>query len=128
MNRINELKPNEIFVFGSNLKGVHGAGAARDARQLFGAEMGCASGRTGSCYAIPTKDKDIRTTLPLDRIKVYVDEFLKYAEARPGLTFLVTPIGTGLAGLDAFDIAPMFAGRTENVILPDEFQAWLMLP
>lgn len=117
---INQLKSNEVFVFGSNLAGIHGAGAAKTANKLFGAEFGKGVGPTGNCYALPTKDEDI-WTLPLNRIEEYVLDFLDYAKENPNKTFLVTQIGCGLAGWTPEDIAPMFKKHTINVILPKEF-------
>jgi hypothetical protein len=117
---ITELKPNEIFVFGSNLAGIHGAGAARLAHKVFGAEWGKGVGITDKCYALPTKDNDL-WTLPLTRIQEYVIDFLDYAKENPDKTFLVTQVGCGLAGWTPEDIAPMFKVYTKNVILPKEF-------
>lgn len=107
-----------IFVFGSNLAGRHGAGAALFAKRNYGAEYGTGVGRTGDSFAIPTKDEYIRT-LPLSTIKLYVDKFLAYAKANPDLTFLVTRIGCGLAGYLDKDISPMFQGAPENCLLPE---------
>jgi len=109
---------NMIFVFGSNLAGRHGKGAALYARNTHGAVYGVGVGRTGNAYAIPTKDEHIQT-LPLDRIAKYVTEFLEYAKANPELEFEVTKIGCGLAGYKEGDIKPMFAGATSNCYLPD---------
>ena len=117
---ITELKPNEIFVFGSNLAGIHGAGAAKFAHKVFGAKFNVGVGLTGRCYAIPTKDEDI-WTLPLNRIQGYIMDFLEYATDHPELNFLVTPIGCGLAGWTPDDIAPFFNNHPKNVILPLEF-------
>jgi hypothetical protein len=117
---ITQLKPNEIFVFGSNLAGIHGAGAAKFAHKVFGAEFNIGVGPTGRCYAIPTKDEDI-WTLPLNRIQGYIVDFLEYANEHPELTFLVTPVGCGLAGWTPDDIAPFFNNHPINVILPLEF-------
>jgi hypothetical protein len=117
---ITELKPNEVFVFGSNLAGIHGAGAARFANKVLGAEFGVGVGMTGKCYALPTKDHDI-WTLPLTRIQEYVIDFLDYAKENQDKTFLVTQIGCGLAGFAPEDIAPMFKVHPKNVILPKEF-------
>ena len=118
---ITELKDNEVFVFGSNEAGIHGAGAARQAYEDFGAEWGVGEGPTGDCYALPTKDERIETR-DLAGIKTSVDRFLKYAAAHPEQTFLVTAIGCGLAGYKPAQIAPMFNGHGENVILPEEFR------
>jgi hypothetical protein len=114
------LAPNEIFVFGSNLAGIHGAGAARVAVEKFGAVYGHGEGPQGRCWAIPTKDRNIKT-LPLDRIAGFVARFLEAARKTPELTFLVTKIGCGLAGYEPRDIAPMFRDAPANVILPIEF-------
>lgn len=118
---ITELKPNEIFVFGSNEAGMHGAGAAKQAKR-FGAKMGVGNGIQGNTYGIPTKNKRIET-LSISRISKYVNEFIEYAIANPNLIFLVTPIGCGLAGYNATDIAPLFlnALTVENIHLPEIF-------
>jgi hypothetical protein len=121
---INSLKDNEVFVFGSNTAGIHGAGAARLAHKVFGAEWGVGIGPTGKCYALPTKDDDI-WTLPLNKIQEYVLDFLDYAKDKKDKTFLVTKIGCGLAGWSPEDIAPLFSGYSENVILPIEFHKFL---
>ena len=111
---ITQLEPNEIFVFGSNLAGFHGGGAARIAYEQFGAEWGVGVGRTGQCYAIPTMQGGVET------IKPYVDEFILYARLHPELTFLVTRIGCGIAGFTDREIAPLFDAAKEmpNVALP----------
>ena len=112
---ITRLKPNEIFVFGSNLAGFHGGGAARIAYEQFGAEWGVGVGRTGQCYAIPTMQGGVETIRP------YVNEFIRYAEHHPELTFLVTRIGCGIAGFTDEQIAPLFAAARDlqNVALPE---------
>lgn len=110
----------EIFVFGSNLAGRHGKGAALYARQHHGAIYGCGIGRQGDSYAIPTKDLELHT-LALDVIHDHVREFIEYASVHPGLTFKVTAIGTGLAGYRHDDIAPMFKGAPSNCKLPAEW-------
>lgn len=107
-----------IFVFGSNLAGRHGKGAALHAAQHYGAIYGQGHGFMGSCYAIPTKDQFIRT-LPLHTIAIYVDHFLDFAKRHPDLAFKVTRIGCGLAGYTDPDIAPMFQGAPVNCHLPD---------
>lgn len=119
-DNITELKPNEVFVFGSNESGIHGAGAAKLAYNKFGAEWGNGVGMQGQSYAIPTKDFDIRT-LSLDIIKHYVDEFMETAKYNPSINFLVTQIGCGLAGYSPKEIAPLFRGHTDNIILPQAF-------
>ena len=119
-DNITTLHPNEIFVFGSNTQGRHGAGAALHARRNFGAKYGIGMGYTGQCYAIATKDGNLRT-LKLENIEVQVVRFLDQARANPGHIFLVTEIGCGLAGYTAEQIAPMFKGTPENVRLPARF-------
>lgn len=113
------LEPGEIFVFGSNLAGAHGGGAARAARLHFGAVMGQGVGLQGRSYAIPTMQGGPET------IKPYVDDFILFAKQHPELTFLVTSIGCGIAGFHARDIAPLFASAidVENIILPRQFVA-----
>ena len=110
-------KPNEIFVFGSNLGGMHGGGAARTARLYFGAIMGQGVGLQGQSYAIPTMQGGPET------IKPYVDEFVEFARHHKDLHFLVTPIGCGIAGFEPSDIAPLFAEAVavENISLPESF-------
>lgn len=121
-----KLNSNQIFVFGSNLAGRHGAGAALAAKKHFNAKYGCGVGITGQCYAIPTKDKKIKT-LPLNEIKGFVDDFIAFAKQNSHLEFLVTPIGCGLAGYSVKEIAPLFENSPQNCILPDIFKPFLRL-
>ena len=112
---ITELQPNEIFVFGSNLRGMHGGGAAYIAYRKFGAVMGQGVGLQGQSYAIPTMQGGVETIRP------YVDEFIAFAREHPELTFLVTRIGCGIAGFRDEEIAPLFseAHEVENIVLPE---------
>ena len=106
-----------IFVFGSNLAGRHGKGAAKFAREQYGAVYGVGEGPTGHAYALPTKDQGLRTrTLP--NIQNSVRTFIAYARSRPDLEFTVTRVGCGLAGYKDTDIAPLFRGAPKNCILP----------
>ena len=116
-DRIIELKPNEIFVFGSNLSGFHGGGAARLAYERFGAVWGLGVGLQGRSYAIPTMQGGVET------IKPYVDQFRDFALEHPEYKFLVTRIGCGIAGFTPKQIAPLFATAIElpNVVLPRDF-------
>lgn len=107
-----------IFVFGSNLAGRHGAGAALHARLHHGAIYGHGEGPQGDSYAIPTKDAALRP-LPLDMIEVFVQQFLAYAERQPEQVFQVTRIGCGLAGYRDEQIAPMFKDAPPNCELPE---------
>ena len=121
--RITTLKPDEIFVFGSNLAGMHGGGAARIARLHFGAVMGVGVGLQGQSYAIPTMQGGV------DIIQPYVDEFIQYAINHPELHFLVTRIGCGIAGFSEDEIAPLFrqAVSIDNISLPQGFWEQLNL-
>lgn len=120
--RITELAENEIFVFGSNLAGAHGGGAALLAYRKFGAVWGEGVGLHGRTYAIPTMQGGVKT------IKPYVDEFIRFAKEHPSLTFLVTRIGCGIAGFQDRDIAPLFkaAINVENIILPKGFVEYIV--
>ncbi len=108
-----------IFVFGSNLSGIHGAGAALVALEEYGAVYGQGIGRQGQSYAIPTKAANVRDSLPVSEIKVYVDDFIAHARLHPEEKFYVTKIGCGLAGFSEDQIRPLFAGAPENCLLPD---------
>ena len=114
---ITQLKADEIFVFGSNLAGMHGGGAAYVAFKKFGAIMGCGVGLQGQSYAIPTMQGGVET------IKPYVDDFIAFAKEHPELFFYVTRIGCGIAGFRDKEIAPLFAKAIglENVCLPEPF-------
>lgn len=113
-------KINKIFVFGSNLRGVHGAGAAKFALENRGAVYGKGHGHYGNSYALPTKDRQIKT-LPLTEIAVYAEVFKEYARENPDLQFQLTPVGCGLAGYKYTDIAPFFKDCPDNVEVPEEF-------
>ena len=114
---ITQLKADEVFVFGSNLAGMHGGGAAYVAFKKFGAIMGCGVGLQGQSYAIPTMQGGVET------IKPYVDEFITFAADHLELFFYVTRIGCGIAGFRDKEIAPLFAKAIglENVCLPETF-------
>lgn len=116
------LPPDHIFVFGSNLSGRHGKGAAKTALG-WGAKWGQAKGLQGRTYGIPTKDASIRRTLTIEEIKPFVDEFIEFAMDNKNLTFLVTEIGCGLAGHKPKDIAPLFkeSVSVKNIHLPQRF-------
>ena len=112
--RITELGENEVFVFGSNLAGAHGGGAALLAYRKIGAIWGQGVGLQGQSYGIPTMHGGV------DAIKPYVDEFIEFAKTRPDLTFLVTRVGCGIAGFTNEEISPLFAKAHEvpNIVLP----------
>lgn len=119
---IKELPPNNIFVFGSNLSGRHGKGAAKTAL-TWGAKYGQAKGLQGRTYGIPTKDHRVLRVLNINEIKPFVDEFIEFAKQHPDLNFLVTEIGCGLAGYKPKDIAPLFKESINvyNIHLPARF-------
>ena len=114
---VSELKADEVFVFGSNLDGMHGGGAAYYAFRHFGAMMGCGVGLRGQSYAIPTMQGGVETIEP------YVSSFISFAKEHPDLFFYVTRIGCGIAGFRDKEIAPLFseAVALENVCLPESF-------
>ncbi len=114
---INSLEKNEIFVFGSNLQGMHGGGAARVALEQFGAVWGQGTGLQGQSYAIPTMHGGI------DVIAPYVNDFITFAKEHPELKFLVTEIGCGIAGFKASEMAPLFKEALDitNIYLPERF-------
>lgn len=119
---ITTLKPDEVFVFGSNLAGRHGKGAALTARLKFGAIPGCGIGMMGQSYGIPTKDEMFRV-LPLAVIRGHIERFLIYSQSHPENVFLVTEIGCGLAGYKPSQIAPLFGSVIpSNVRLPESFK------
>ncbi len=112
---ITELAPDELFVFGSNANGFHGGGAARLAFEKFGAVWGEGHGNHGQSYAIDTMSG-------LDVLAEEAETFTAYAESHPELTFLLTPVGCGIAGYTPDQVAPLFAGVPSNVVLPEEFR------
>ena len=122
MQIITSVDKHQVFVFGSNEAGRHGKGAAKDA-MLMGAKYGKGVGHYGQTYAIPTKDKNLKT-LPLSIIAIYINGFIEYAKKHTELEFLVTRIGCGLAGYNINDMRPLFANArgVDNIILPDEFK------
>ena len=117
--------PTYVFVFGSNEAGRHGRGAAKTAVK-FGAQYGVGIGLQKQTYAIPTKDKDLKSLAIVD-IELYVQSFIRFAYRNPSLTFMVTEIGCGLAGFTPYAIAPMFqnAIQVSNIYLPARFWAVL---
>ena len=115
-DRIAELGAGEVFVFGSNIQGAHGGGAAWFAHKHFGAQWGVGEGLTGRTYALPTMEGK-------DSMKAAVDRFVACARQHPELTFLVTAVGCGIAGYTPEEVAPLFKEATslENVYLPQVF-------
>jgi len=115
-DRIATLSDNEIFVFGSNVQGMHGGGAAWYAHKNFGAEWGVGEGLTGRTYALPTMEGEASLCHA-------VKKFTACAASHPELIFLVTAVGCGIAGYSANEVAPLFreASALENVYLPQLF-------
>lgn len=113
-----------LFVFGSNEAGIHGAGAAKVAREKYMARLGFYDGKINRAYAIPTKDYHIKT-LPLDKIKKYVDKFIEFTHAETKYKFWLTRVGCGLAGYKDSEIAPLFKGvNLENTSVPEEWEKY----
>ncbi len=110
---------NAVFVFGSNLKGIHGSGAALTAKQTYGAVQGTGKGLMGKSYALPTKYEPYKT-MTLEEIKPGIDEFIQHAKDNPDKVFYLTSIGTGRAGHSAEDIASLFDEIPDNVVFADE--------
>lgn len=118
---ITELKENQVFVFGSNMNGAHGGGAARTAHEKFGAVWGIWNGITGQSYAIPTLGKKLEK-LPLSLIQSYLNELTEYAIENPNKEFLLTPIGTGIAGFSFAEINSILPELPPNVIKVGDWQ------
>jgi len=114
MGRIETLEAHEVFVFGSNAAGAHGAGAALVAHERFGAVWGQGNGLQGRSYGIDTMSGP-------EELARRAEEFLAFARSRTDLRFLLTPIGTGIAGYSAEQVAPLFLDAPANVVLPDAF-------
>lgn len=124
---IDGSKPSsdQIFVFGSNMSGFHGAGAARAAMDHYGAKWGVAEGITGGSYALPTVRELIEGPRTLDEVKVSVVKFLDYANENPNMKFFVTRVGCVLAGFSDAIIAPLFRNAPNNCSLPETWKPLL---
>jgi hypothetical protein len=116
---------DEIFVFGSNLSGWHGAGAAKAARDHYGALVGVGVGFTGRSYAIPTKNYLVET-MRLDQIAPFIQQFVHVTNSQQQLDFFITRVGCGLAGYKDDQIAPLFANcNPENCSMPEPWRVYL---
>jgi hypothetical protein len=115
---ITDLQPHERFVFGSNLGGHHYGGAAAQAYSDFGAQWGVAEGITGSSYAFPTLDAELKQ-MPMHRLKVARDKLYGTAIAHPELTFLLTKVGCGIAGYSEDEMRELFSDAPTNVRKPE---------
>lgn len=120
------IPTQSVFVFGSNEGGHHGAGAARYAAERRHAKRGVSFGPTGSSFAIPTKDAQIRYTLPMDDIRRYVNMFIEYAKKNYDTMFQVTMIGCGLAGLKNEDVAPLFNHAPPNCLFDTDWEPFMV--
>ena len=116
-------RTGEVFCFGSNLRGAHGAGAAKAALQ-YGAKMGQGVGRMGNAYAIPTKDENIQT-MSIEMIRPYIAQFIEHATANPDTQYFITRIGCGLANYTDAQIAPLFVGAPLNCSFADNWRRYL---
>lgn len=116
--------PAAVWVFGSNLEGRHGKGAARVAADRYAATRFQSVGRMGRCYAIPTKSTP-HATLTLPVIRTYIEEFKRYAAAHPSETYFVTRIGCGEAGYRDEQVAPLFLGSPANCDFAEDWRLYL---
>ena len=119
-DNITKLEPNEVFIFGSNLAGNHAGGAARTARELFGAIDGVGEGLMGQSYAFPTLDGNMKPLLS-EELTHHRDRLYLIAVQNPEFTFYLTKIGLGIAGFSICKIAPLFRVTLSNIIYPKEF-------
>lgn len=116
-NHVFSLRPQQIFVFGTDTRGSQRYGAAGMACKNFGAQIGVVEGPTGSCYALPTKG------FQFEYFEKAVKRFKEYVESHPHNIFLITPVGCGHAGFNVNDVASLFKEYVsyENVMLPKLF-------
>jgi len=117
---INDLKEKQIFVFGSNFAGQHLGGAAKQAKEQFGAEEGIGEGLTGQCYAFPTLD-DQFCKVSDERLKREVFRLYNTCECNPDKEFLLTKVGCGIAGFEEGYIKSLFTNPPKNLVLPDDW-------
>ncbi|HCK31278.1 MAG TPA: hypothetical protein DIT34_08255 [Acinetobacter ursingii] len=121
---ITELPEDTVFVFGSNMAGQHTHGAARVAAQHFGAVNHVGRGWAGQSFAIPTLNEHLQR-MPLSQIEHYIDDFKIYAQHHPKMKYFITALGCGIAGYKVSEIAPLFKGIHNNVILPESFKPYI---
>jgi hypothetical protein len=108
------IDASKVFVFGSNLAGRHGKGAALEAKERYGAVYGQGVGFQGQSYAIPTKGNKLEKLTP-EQIKPYVDEFVTFVKENPNIEFGLTDIGLGLADNKPEVIASLFNEVPSNI-------------
>ena len=123
-NTTTALPENTVFVFGSNLAGQHDDGAARVAAHYFGALKGVARGWMGQSFAIPTLNEHLQS-MPLSQIAHYVNDFKIYTQNHRNNRYFITALGCGMAGYKVSEIAPLFKGISDNVILPESFKPYV---
>jgi len=116
-DNITTLEPNQYFVFGSNLAGHHAGGAARYAKEHFGAEDGVGEGLTGQCYAFPTLGKKLEQRNN-EQLVMSARKLWKVARQNPDKVFLLTKVGCGIASYSEESMAMLFRGAPENIIKP----------
>lgn len=114
----------EIFVFGSNRAGVHGAGAAKIATNVYGAKFRVGEGLAGSSYALPTKDVNIKT-LNLTEIRYHIERFVDFTKSHPEMRFFITSIGCGLAGYQPSQVGGFFSDCDENCNFPHTWYTYV---
>ncbi|APX62400.1 A1S_2505 family phage non-structural protein [Acinetobacter schindleri] len=124
---VKSLPENTVFVFGSNMAGLHAGGAARTALEHFGAVEGVGRGWSGQSYAIPTMNEHLQQ-MPLSQIQHYIDDFKIYTKNHPKNNYFLTSVGCGIAGYKVEEIAPMFKGISHNVIFPQSFRPFVEKP
>lgn len=117
---INSLESNQVFVFGSNLAGLHNGGAAKQAHADFNAEIGVGEGLTGQCYAFPTLDSGLNK-LNVGELGRSRDNFYRCAVLNPDKEFLLTKVGCGIAGFPEEQMKALFESVPSNVILPTDW-------
>lgn len=122
-NIVTALPEDTVFVFGSNMAGQHTHGAARIAQQYFGAMKNVGRGWAGQSFAIPTLNEHLQR-VPLSQIEHYIDDFKIYVKHHPKIKYFITALGCGIAGYKVSEIAPLFKGIHDNVILPESFKPY----
>jgi hypothetical protein len=121
---MNNSPRRRIFVFGSNLQGIHGSGSARYAFDHYGAEWGVGEGLTGEAYALPTKHSPAQS-LSIEELEEAVARFVDFAWDNPTMDFLVTSVGCGLAGFKPHEVGPMFLLAPDNVYIQMQIAQWV---
>ena len=111
---ITSLKENEIIIVGTNKLGQHLGGAARQAYSDFGLKWGCGEGLSGQTYAFPTLDENFRQ-VSLNDLRRSRDRLYEVVESMPDKVFLLTSVGTGIAGFELEVIKELFKDTPKNI-------------